>query len=101
MNHTAMAVIQTESPSSIDCNSCDNRIYWASPIDKTIKRGYPNGNNNEVVRREVWERGRESRREGGRERRRVGGRCGRKGEMRGFVTCANVYLYYFPQAEIC
>ena len=48
---SAVTVITTTTspPYSIDCNSCDSKLYWASQIDRTINRGTPTLNDNEVV----------------------------------------------------
>ena len=51
-SNSGVTVITTppaNSPYSIDCNSCDNKLYWASQADSTINRGTPSLNDNEVV----------------------------------------------------
>lgn len=50
-SNNGVTVITTPSgrPYSIDCNSCDNKLYWANQADRTINRGTPSLNDNEVV----------------------------------------------------
>ena len=42
-----------ELAEALDCNPCDNMIYWVDQTGK-IKRGYPHGGNVEVVRHYVF-----------------------------------------------
>lgn len=61
-NSLSSVVLRTQATTndnalSIDCNSCDGKIYWASPEEGAIKRGIPMDDDSiEVVRvfMSVW-----------------------------------------------